>query len=353
MTFWVKESSRLSIVDRSLEAPLDAQDGYLTPNERFFVCNSGTTPIIDAAEHVVRVHGGGVRRTLELSVADLEAMPQRTVPAVLECAGNHRFMFREFMGEPLDRRPQVTELIWGLGAVGMARWRGVSLRAVLELAGLAPGARHVCPTGAEADSREGVVRIPMPVSKAVDPDTILALEMNGRPLPPDHGFPVRTIVPGWIGAYSVKWVRDIEVSIEHPRVARNTEFYVLRGEDWPAEGIPITEFNLKSSLALAWPARLAACEHLVHGYARGPAAPIDNVLWSDDNGSTWHPAALTGQNERYGWVRFQFRWHATRGRHTLMTRATDRRGTTQPTAVAFNTGGYLFNAVHAHPVSVD
>ena len=352
MTYWVKGSSGLSIVDRSLEAPLDAQDGYLTANERFFVCNSGTTPIVDAERHMVHVHGDGVGNELKLSIADLETMPQRNVPAVLECAGNHRFLFREVAGETLDRRSQVTELMWGLGAVGMARWRGVPLCHILELARLDQEAVHVCPRGAETDSREGEIRIPMPMSKAMDPDTILALEMNGQPLPPDHGFPVRVIVPGWIGAYSVKWVRDIEVSRSYLKVMRNTEFYVLRGNDWPAGGIPITELNLKSSLALRWPARLVAGDHILHGYARGSTAPIDSVHWSDDGGSSWQDAKLTGPDEPYGWVRFQFRWRAAAGQYTLMTRATDRNGRTQPERVPFNNGGYLYNAVHPHPVTV-
>ncbi len=255
MNFWARNPSGLTVVDRSLEAPLESQNGYLTPNERFFVCNSGTTPIIDANEHVIRVHGDGVANELEISSADLAAMPQRVVPALLECAGNHRFLFQEVMGESLDKRPQVTELMWGPGAVGMAQWRGVQLRHVLEAAGLAHDAFHVCPKGSETDSREGEVKIPMPVSKAMDADTILALAMNGQPLPPDHGFPVRVIVPGWIGAYSVKWVREIEVSSQPMRVTRNTEFYVLKGGDGPAEGVPISALNLKSSLALHGPQR--------------------------------------------------------------------------------------------------
>lgn len=177
MIFWAKDSSGLTVVDRSLEAPLDSQNGYLTANERFFVCNSGTTPIIDASDHIVRVHGDGVANEFELSIADLDAMPQRVVPAVLECAGNHRFLFQEVMGESLDKRPQVTELMWGLGAVGMAQWRGAQLRHVLEAAGLTHDAVHVCPKGSETDSREGEVKIPMPVSKAVDADTT----RNGDP----------------------------------------------------------------------------------------------------------------------------------------------------------------------------
>ena len=352
MSYWVKSTAGMSIVDRSLEPSLADQDGYITPSERFFVCNSGTTPRIDAAGHAIVVRGDGVSRTLRLSVDDLRQMPQRTVPALLECAGNHRFLFEEMMGEKLDKRPQVTELMWTLGAVGMARWRGVPLGHVLERAGIKRTAFHVCPKGCETDAREGEIKMPMPVAKAMDEDTILATEMNGEPLPPDHGFPVRVIVPGWIGAYSVKWVREIEVSTRHLRVTRNTEFYVLKGAAWPGDGEPITERSMKSSLALPWPASLPAGEHTIHGYAHAPDGPIRTVHWSDDEGGSWREAELTGPNEKYGWVRFHFRWLATEGRHGLMTKATDRQGRTQPDAVPFNSGGYSFNAIHSHPVEV-
>jgi len=358
MSYWVKDPATMKIVDRSLEAPMHLQDGYLTPAERFFVCNSGTTPRIDARDHIVTIRGDGVVSELRLTPDDLRAMPQHTVPAMLECAGNHRFLFEETMGEKLDKRPQVTELMWRFGAAGMAEWRGVPLRHVLERAGISDDAYHVCPAGGESDSREGVIRIPIPVPKAMHPDTILAMEMNGEPLPPDHGFPVRVIVPGWIGAYSVKWVREIEVSRQPIWVTRNTEFYVLMGEEWPAadhapaKGAPITEQSLKSSLALPWPAALPVGDHEIHGYAWSSGYPIAAVHWSDDAGTTWHEAALTGPNERWGWARFQFPWTATAGEHVLMTRATDTDGQTQPASIPFNVGGYLFNAIHPHPVVV-
>ena len=352
MSYWAKSATGMTVKDRSLESNLADQDGYLTPNDRFFVCNSGTTPRIDAADHIVTICGDAVSTELKLTVDDLRQMPQRTVPALLECAGNHRFLFEEVLGEKLDKRPQVTELMWRLGAVGMAWWRGVPLRHVLELAGITSTASHVCPKGCEADSREGEIKLPMPVAKAMDEDTILALEMNGEPLPPDHGFPIRMIVPGWIGAYSVKWVREIEVSSHYLEVTRNTDFYVLRGNAWPDAGEPITERSMKSSLALPWPAALPAGEHEIHGYAHSPGSPIARVHWSDDDGVSWHAAELSGPNEKYGWVRFHFRWLATTGRRGLMTRATDRKGRTQPDAVPFNLGGYSYNAVHSHPVQV-
>lgn len=358
MRYWAKDSSGMAVHNRSLEPPLQSQDTYITPPERFFVCNAGTTPRIDAADHVIRVCGDGVSRELTVSCDELYKMPQRTVPAFLECAGNHRFMFEDVMGERLDKRPQVTELMWSLGAVGMAEWRGVPLRHVLELAGIGQDAFHVCPKGSETDTSEGPIQIPMPLAKALDPDTILALEMNGQPLPPDHGYPVRVIVPGWVGAYSIKWVSEIEVSTSHMWVNRNTEFYVLMGEDWPradyapAHGGPITEQVMRSSLALPWPAQLPLGDHLLRGYARAPLAPVDAVHWSADEGATWQAAELTGPNEKYGWACFQFPWHATPGHHTLMTRATDTQGRTQPMSIPFNKGGYLYNAVHPHPIQI-
>jgi DMSO/TMAO reductase YedYZ molybdopterin-dependent catalytic subunit len=241
----------------------------------------------------------------------------------------------------------------------MAEWRGVPLRHVLELAGLAPDAVHVCPIGLDQSPDEPEVKCPMPLAKALDPDTLLALEMNGAPLPADHGFPVRCIVPGWVGTYSIKWVGRILVTKTRQWVYRNTVLYVLMGEEWPAEryhpagGAPVTEQTIKSSLALPWPARLPAGTHAIRGYARSPAAPIREVVWSADGGRQWTPARLIPPNRKYAWVEFAFEWKATVGEHALMTRATDEAGRTQPDRVPFNVAGYLFNMVHPHPVVIE
>ena len=342
----------MRVVDRSLEAPLHKQHEHITPNDRFFVRNSGMTLRISAENHALTVHGDGLSSTLNLTMDDLKQIPLRTVPALLECAGNHRFLFEQVMGEKLDKRPQVTELMWTLGAVGMAEWRGPPLREVLELAGVRKAALHVCPKGGETDSREGEVKIPMPIAKAMDEDTILALEMNGEPLPPDHGYPVRLIVPGWIGAYSVKWVKEIQVSARKLQVARNTEFYVMKGDARPCGGEPISERPVKSSLALPWDAKISAGERKLHGYAYSSDCPIRSVHWSDDGDARWRRAELTGPNQKYGWVRFQFTWQTKMGRRCLMTRAADQKGRAQPDTVPFNLGGYLFNAIYEHPVTV-
>jgi len=354
----VKDTENMRVHGLSLEAPLEKQNGYLTPIEQFFVCNSGSTPLINAQDFSLRIWGDGVAHELVLSYSDLLKMAQHDVPALLECAGNHRSFFRDIDGIAPQTPPGTEELIWSTGAVGMAEWSGVPLRSLLAMAGVKDNALLVCPRGSETDSCEGEVRMPMPLHKAMDRDTLLAITMNGSPLPADHGYPVRVLVPGWIGAYSVKWVKDIEVTTEQLWVQRNTKSYVLQGDHWPAmryapaKGELITWQNIKSSLALPWPASLPSGRHTLHGYARSPGSPIASVMWSDDKGLRWRAATLGKNNERYGWVRFEFDWQAIQGQQMLMTKALDQLGQSQPTSIPFNTGGYLYNAIHPHPVCV-
>ena len=268
-------------------------------------------------------------------------------------------MFETVLGEPLDKRPELIELRWGLGGVGMAEWRGVSAtRCPCVLAQIKPEAVHVCPVGLDVDGEEGGAKAPLPVEKAMDPDTLLALEMNGETLPPDHGFPVRVITPGWVGTYSIKWVGSIQVTTEKQWVQRNTTSYVLMGPQWPpekyapADGAPVTQQTLKSSLTLEWPARLNCGPQTIRGFARSPDARIARIGWSADAGDSWRDAKLIEPIRRYGWVRFELEWDAPVGEHVLMTKAVDEAGRTQPETLPFNAGGYLFNMIHPHPVIV-
>ena len=313
---WVKDTSDFLVHEAGgLETPYQTQDNYYTPNERFFLC-SLRTPEVDIAAYRLVVEGDGVAKRLELTYQDLSAMEQHVLPVYLECAGNHRAMFETVLGERLDKRPELIELRWGLGAIGMAQWRGVRLHDVLELASISARAVHVCPVGLDVDVEEGGSRVPLPVEKAMDPDTLLALQMNGETLPPDHGYPVRVITPGWVGTYSIKWVGSIVVTTKKQWVHRNTKSYVMMGPEWPgenylpADGAPITRQTLKSSLALEWPARLQRGTQSIHGLARSPDATIASVQWSADSGETWHDAKLVAPIRRYAWVRFEFDWEA-------------------------------------------
>src|SRR5512132_853771 len=179
-----------------------SQRGYVVPNELFFVRNHTRTPRIDVPTWRLRVEGSGVRRSFELTYDTLRSMPSVSVIRGVECAGNGRSFFENAYG----KKAQGTQ--WKLGAIGVAEWTGVRLRDVLDRAGLKRTAKDVMPEGLD----DLKVRRPMSVTKAVAEDTILAYAMNGEPLLPDHGFPVRVLVPGWIGVANIKWVGRIEVS---------------------------------------------------------------------------------------------------------------------------------------------
>lgn len=356
---YVKDVSGFAPIGGAMEPPFERQRGFLTRNEDFFVC-SYTTPEVDVATWRLQLTGNGLEKPLTLDHATLAAMPQRTVAAYLECAGNHRTLFETVLGADLSARRDVTITRWHLGGVGMAEWRGVPLRDVLALAGVRPEAAHVMPVGIDVNAEEDDdgVRVPLPLDKALDPDTLVALEMNGAPLPPDHGFPARLLVPGWVGTYSIKWLGRIEVSRERPWVPRNTRMYVLMGPRWPSEqyaparGAPVTRQPIRSSLALPLPATLAPGRHRLHGYARGNDYPVTAVAWSEDRGATWREAEIVSPPARWAWTEFAVDWEAVPGEHVLMTRATDASGATQPMTIPFNLGGYVFNMVHPHPVTV-
>lgn len=345
---WVKDPTAFIRHPTNLETRLEDLRGFLTPTDRFFVRNHAPTPTIDTATYRLVVEGDAVPRPLTLTYDELLAMPSHSVIAYVECAGNWRKFFAEVLGRAAQGSP------WGTGAVGCAEWTGVPLAAVLERAGVRTGATDVNLIG--LDTAE--FQRPMPLATATDGDTILAYAMNGATLPPDHGFPVRAIVPGWVGSNSIKWVGRIVVSAQRIWTRTNTSSYVLVGAGWPpqryapADGGPITVQTVKSALALPRPARLPAGRHVLRGFAHSGHGVIARVEWSADGGATWQAAQLVAPVLPHAWARFEFAWEARAGFHTLLTRATDRAGHTQPRTAPFNEKGYLLNVTLPHPVEV-
>ncbi|MBF8169727.1 sulfite oxidase [Streptomyces olivaceus] len=332
-----------------------AGTGYHTPNDRFFVRNHTATPALSASDWALTVHGDGLTRdrTVDFTLADLRALPSVTHSAFVECAGNGRSFFTGQQGQP------VSGTAWTLGAIGVARWRGVRLADVLRRAGLSRRAVDVLPRGLDADyvtddgTNLGRVRRPLPLSKALD-DVLLAYEMNGEPLPPDHGHPVRVLVPSWVGIASVKWVGDIEVSAEPLYSPWNTDFYRLFGDAHPDGGsAPLTRQTIKSAWELDGQANLATgVTHRLTGRSWSGGGGVVAVEVSTDSGATWRPARLHDAPRRDGWVRWSTHWRpAEPGPRTLLARATDTTGRTQPEATVHNTQGYLFDAVVRHPVN--
>lgn len=330
----------------NLEARLENMGGFLTPAEQFFVRNNDVSLDLDAASYRLEIAGEAVANPLTLTYEDLRAMPHRTVFSIVECAGNHRAFYGAVMGRPARGTP------WGAGAIGMATWTGVPLTEVLRRAGVKDNAVDVTLIGLDTGAPEGGFRRPIPIAKAMDPDTLLAMHMNGAVLPRDHGYPVRALVPGWVGSNNIKWLGRIEVSTEKVWGRNNTTSYVLFGDAYPEGGEVVTEQSIKSALALSWGAILQAGRHSIRGYAHSPHAPIATVQWSLDEGATWKDARVMDSAMRYAWERFEIEWEVTPGEHKLMTRATDRLGNTQPDSIPYNEKGYLFNAPLPHPITV-
>ena len=363
---WVKDPSGFVQHGTNLESSLaDLGGGLITPVERFFVRNHSPTPIIDAGDFRLTVGGPGAEREVQLSLDDLQALPSHTVVAYLECAGNWRRFFQTVLGQTASGSQ------WGTGAVGCAEWSGPRLGDVLALAGVRPDALDVNLVGLDDSEWQR----PMPLAKAMDDATLLALSMNGAPLHPDHGFPVRAVLPGWVGSSSVKWVGRIEIATEKVWVPANTTSYVLAGEPWPpedyapADGAPISEGVVKSALALPHPAELSAGRQRIRGFAYSPNGPVDRVEWTvtdaagtaggaggnaglAEGATEWREARLIGPQLPHAWTRFELDWDAAPGRHVLGTRATDAAGDRQPLDAVYNAKGYLLNLVLPHPVTV-
>lgn len=327
------------------ETRLETLRGYLTPPSHFFIRNHTTTPVIDLRSWRLRVEGSAVEKPLELTFEDLLRLPSRSVICFVECAGNGRGFFKEFMG----RVASGTQ--WRLGAIGVAEWSGVPLAAVLDLARV----KRDTPRDVLNVLIEGLdsVKVNRPISleKALEDGTLLAYAMNGQPLLPDHGFPARAIVPGWVGINNIKWVGRIEVRDHSIDVPTTTTTYVLEGPDYPTKA-PLRLQTLKAAVALPWGATLAAGRQAVSGFAWSPVGRISRVDYSLDRGATWRPATLREPNLPRAWARWDFEWDARPGEHVILTRATDDQGNTQPASIPWNRQGYGYNVPVPHPVKV-
>lgn len=333
------------------------RQGHVVPNASFFVRNHTSTPLIDAETWSLSVFGTGLRGSVtpgnpvRFSYQDLLDLPARTVVSLIECAGNGRGFFTTQQDQAVPGTP------WLLGAVGVAAWRGVPLSVILERSGITRQAVDVMPYGLDpgfvADGVSfGPVRRPVPVAKAVD-DVILAYEMNGAPLPPDSGYPVRVIVPHWAGISSIKWVGQIEVSATPLVSYWNTQAYRLFGSAYPPGGTLVTTPVIKSAFELEWNAQLPADqEYLLTGRSWSGTAPIAHTEISTDGGRRWHRAVPREPGTPGAWQLWEFPWRTPgAGAYTVQARATDITGATQPATVPRNAFGYLFGGIVKHPIT--
>ncbi|AEG92584.1 sulfite oxidase-like protein [Ramlibacter tataouinensis TTB310] len=322
---------------------------YTVPNELFFVRNHTVTPRLAADTWRLQIFGSGVATPIELTYADLLDMESVTRTRAIECAGNARSFFGSQQGTPAPGTQ------WKLGAIGVAEWEGVPLWKVLKKAGVKQTAVDIMPQGLDNPvTGQGNVRRPLPIEKALDKDTLLVFRMNGEVLPPDHGHPVRLLVPGWGGISSIKWIGSIEVS-ETPLFSPwNTTQYRFFGPEYAPDFPPVTTHKVKSALELPFPATLQAGRNMLTGRSwTGSGKKIHRVEVSFDGGFNWVRARTSGPDKEQAWTRWTVMWDAMPGHYTVKVRATDSDGLVQPDSLPFNSQGYSFWAVVNHPVTVN
>jgi sulfite oxidase len=329
------------------ETPTEHLQSWITGNAVFFKRNQGQIMASPVALNSWRLSIlGRVEKIIELSFADILAMPKIEVADTLECSGNSRSLLtKKASGNP-----------WTIGGVGNAVWGGVQLATVLKIAGVAAGAAHVSFEGLDQPLGSAGIQFArsIPLAKAMA-STILAYEMNGEPLPLKHGFPLRALALGWTGANCVKWLSKITV-LDQPLAG----FYMdkvyrvfQKGED-PAMGEVVTAIPLKSIITSPEnQATLSMGMVSIRGAAYAGEADVERVEVSMDDGNTWQAATFIGPHETYAWRRWEYRWQATApGQYTILARATDNRGRVQPESARWNVLGYGNNGIREHAVSV-
>jgi DMSO/TMAO reductase YedYZ molybdopterin-dependent catalytic subunit len=319
----------LSARPEDLEMPLSGFSDYITPIEHFFVRTHVYVPTVELSSWTLKV-GGEVASPLELTMAELRKMPAVELIAVTECAGNGRSYYQ----------PTVPGLQWRDGSVGNGRWRGVRMADVLKRAGIKASAVDIefdgadVPIGKMPDFRRSI-----PARKALDPNTLLAYEMNGETLPVKHGFPLRVITPGWASDSWVKWLTSITESFWMKSAYRRPDFPVEPGTAVPPEKmVPVTSLKVKSLI-------YSATSGGVEGVAwSGDGGPVVAVDVSTDGGATWKPASLKSrQDTKFGWRQWEFK--PTPYGKTIVARARDASGAVQPQSQEWNPSGYGWNVM--------
>jgi sulfane dehydrogenase subunit SoxC len=342
----------LALATRNHGMPLEALRYDVTPSGLHYVLTHYDIPAGDPGSWQLEI-GGAVGRPLRLSLAELMRRPAVTSRVLLECAGNGRARYE----------PRPVSQPWLLEAVGTAEWTGTPLAPLLEETGLSPDAVDVVFTGADHGVERGVEQDyarGLPLAEALRPDVLLVWGMNGAPLPPQHGAPLRLLVPGWYGMAHVKWLTRIEVLREPFTGFQNATAYRLK-VDAHEDGEPVTRIRPRALLAPpGWPDFMTR-ERFVRagpvslsGRAWSGRAPVTRVEVSTDDGNSWTEADLTPADPAhpFAWRAWSYDWSAEPGRWELVVRATDDAGETQPVEQVWNRQGMTNNLVQRVPVTV-
>lgn len=338
----------LQLATRNRGMPLEGLRYDVTPTGMHYLLIHFDIPAVDSKTWRLEI-GGDLERPLSLSLDDIRARPTRTIPVTMECAGNGRARLT----------PRAISNPWLDEAIGTAEWTGTPLRDVIADAGVRPDTVELVFTGADhgvqGDTEQDYARS-LRLEDATRPEVLLAYEMNGRPLEPQHGAPLRLLVPGWYGMTSVKWLTRIEaVTRPFDGYQQIVAYRYQQDEDDPGERV--TRIRVRALMIPPgypdFPARrrfIAAGRILLGGRAWGGTAPILRVEVGVDG--MWVDAKLESAIGEFAWCAWSYEWDATPGEHTLSCRATDANGDTQPVEQPWNFQGVGNNLVQIVPVTV-
>jgi len=341
----------LHLATRNHGMPLEMLELDLTPPGLHYVLVHYDIPLVDPATWQLEIDGH-VERPLTFGLAELTARPPVSQRVTLECAGNGR---ARVLPRPVSQ-PWLDE------AVGTAEWGGTLLAPLLDEAGVPSDAVDVVFTGADHGVERGVeqdYQRGLALGEVRSGGAFLALTMNGQPLPPQHGAPVRLMIPGWYGMTQVKWLRRITVLDRPFEGYQNKVAYRLK-HSTDEEGDPVTRIEPRALLRPPgfpdFQSRTRFVDvgtHLLTGRAWSGVAPVERVEVSVDAGSTWHDAALGPAGDPHEWRRWEWSWSAGEpGRYELYVRATDATGNTQPVEQRWNQQAMANNHVQRVPVVV-
>jgi DMSO/TMAO reductase YedYZ molybdopterin-dependent catalytic subunit len=342
-------SDELQLAARNHGMPLESLHWDITPPGLHYLLIHYDIPAIDPGTFEL-VIDGLVDKSLSLDLDGLRSRPQISAVVTLECAGNGR---AQLLPRPVSQ-PWLTE------AVGTARWTGTSLSGLLQEAGIADGAVDVIFTGVDHGIERGHeqdYQRALPLADAMDDGVMLAYEMNGAPLLPQHGAPLRLIVPGWYGMAHVKWLRRITVVAE-PFDGFQMQAYQFR-DSLDDPGIPLTRIEPRALLIppgfpdfMSRRRVVRSGDVLIEGRAWSGWAEVTAVQISIDGGDTWESADLDPGLDSYGWARWSWIWKAEPGSYLLSARATDASGRTQPLGQRWSRGGFANNTIQKIRVAV-
>ncbi|MCI0779845.1 MAG: sulfite oxidase [Chloroflexi bacterium] len=346
---------------RTFAAPPAALQQDIVPNELFYIRNHWTeVPEIDIDTYRLVVDGE-VERPLTLSYQDILKLPRKRFQVTFECCGNSPVP--DYWARS-TRTSSVMEQIKGHGIMGNAEWAGISLADLLTSAGIKPSAVEVMFEGADHGPDETVGDPPevtyersLPLTKATNPDTLLAFEMNGEPLPPPHGFPLRLLVPGWYGMTSIKWLVGIHVLDHEFKGFYQTERYMtVNGPDADSYYTYLTKMKVKSIITTPVPGEVVpAGGYTLAGAAWSGEDDVVKIEISTDGGANWQPVDTIRPRSGYSWYRWEHHWQPPGpGRYTLMSRATNDKGEVQPMEFPnkWDGRGYGNNMVFPYEVEV-